>query len=592
MARNLIIDKRLALVPHSPGCYLMKDENGIIIYVGKSKNLKNRLSSYFKSSHTGKTACLVRDIRDFEYILTSSELEALLLEINLIKKHDPKYNILLRDDKTYPYIEITNEKYFRLLVVRNPNIKKTKNNIVFGPYPNVTAARRVVDMINRIYPLKKCKNYEKKECLYYHINECLGYCTKKIDDNVIKEMKTEIISFLNGNHQIVEKKLEKLMQQASEKLQFERALEYRELLDYINIVQEKQKVELDDNLDRDVINYYVKNNYLSVNMLFIRGGKLLDSSNNLFPMIDTVEEELTTFISKFYDKHTITPKEVLVPNIIDKDLLKDVFNISFITPQRGNKKKILDLAYDNALNYYNEQINFLIQDEEKITNSMNELANILKIDNLSRIEIFDNSNLFGNFNVSGMVVFIDGKPAKNEYRKFKITNDVNDDYGTMKEVIYRRYFRVLKDNLVKPDLIIVDGGEGQLNITREVIRSLGLEIPSIGLKKDDKHNTSKIVGLDPMREIDVDKRSDLFFLLTRMQDEVHNFTINYHRQIRSKGSLASILDNIDGIGEVRKNKLLKKYKTISKMKEATDEELREILPNNLIETFKNFIKEF
>jgi len=592
MERNLNIDKKLSLVPHLPGCYLMKDENGIIIYVGKSKNLKNRLSSYFKSTHTGKTACLVRDIKDFEYIITSSELEALLLEINLIKKHDPKYNILLRDDKTYPYIEITNEKYFRLLVVRNPNIKKTKNNIVFGPYPNVTAARKVVDMINRIYPLRKCKNYEKKECLYYHINECLGYCTKNIDDDTMKNMKNEIISFLNGNHQIITKKLENLMQLSSSKLQFEKALEYKELLDYINITLEKQKVELDDNLDRDIINYYEKNNYLSINMLFIRGGKLLDSSNNLFPMIDTLEEELTTFISKFYDKHTIKPKEVLVPDIIDKDLLKEVFNLNFITPKKGEKKKILDLAYDNASNYYNEQINFLIQDEEKTNDSLKELSNILKINNLSRIEIFDNSNLFGNFNVSGMVVFIDGKPAKNEYRKFKITNDVNDDYGTMKEVIYRRYFRVLKDNLKKPDLIIVDGGIGQLNIAREVIDSLGLNIPSIGLKKDDKHNTSTIVGLNPITEINIDKRSNLFFLLTRMQDEVHNFTINYHRQIRSKGSLSSILDNIEGIGEIRKNKLLKKYRTIPKMKEASAKELEEILPNNIAIELKNFLDNY
>jgi len=592
MERNLNIDKKLSLVPHLPGCYLMKDENGIIIYVGKSKNLKNRLSSYFKSTHTGKTACLVRDIKDFEYIITSSELEALLLEINLIKKHDPKYNILLRDDKTYPYIEITNEKYFRLLVVRNPNIKKTKNNIVFGPYPNVTAARKVVDMINRIYPLRKCKNYEKKECLYYHINECLGYCTKNIDDDTMKNMKNEIISFLNGNHQIITKKLENLMQLSSSKLQFEKALEYKELLDYINITLEKQKVELDDNLDRDIINYYEKNNYLSINMLFIRGGKLLDSSNNLFPMIDTLEEELTTFISKFYDKHTIKPKEVLVPDIIDKDLLKEVFNLNFITPKKGEKKKILDLAYDNASNYYNEQINFLIQDEEKTNDSLKELSNILKINNLSRIELFDNSNLFGNFNVSGMVVFIDGKPAKNEYRKFKITNDVNDDYGTMKEVIYRRYFRVLKDNLKKPDLIIVDGGIGQLNIAREVIDSLGLNIPSIGLKKDDKHNTSTIVGLNPITEINIDKRSNLFFLLTRMQDEVHNFTINYHRQIRSKGSLSSILDNIEGIGEIRKNKLLKKYRTIPKMKEASAKELEEILPNNIAIELKNFLDNY
>ena len=584
-----MIDQKLALVPHKPGCYLMKDEYGIIIYVGKSKNLKNRLSSYFKSSHTGKTAMLVRDIRDFEYILTSSELEALLLEINLIKKHDPKYNILLRDDKTYPYIEITNEPVFRLMVIRNPNMKKNRNTKVFGPYPNVTAARRVVNMINRIYPLKKCKYYEKKLCLYYHIDQCLGYCVKDVDKEILAKMRQEIISFLNGNHEIVTNKLKELMEQSSEKLQFEKALEYKELLDYISITLEKQKVELDDNLNRDIIGYYSNKGYLSVQILFIRGGKLLDHSSNIFPMIDTLEEELTTYISKFYDKHKIKPNEVIVDDIIDTEMLSQAFNLKFFTPQKGKKKNMLNLACENAKNYYNEQITLINRDEEKTTKALEELANILNISKLSRIELFDNSNLFGNFNVSGMVVFIDGKPAKNEYRKFKITNDVNDDYGTMREVIYRRYFRVLKDKLTRPDLIIVDGGIGQLHVAREVLKELNLNIPTAGLKKDDKHNTNTLVGLDPIRIINIDKKSNLFLLLTKMQDEVHNYTINYHRQIRSKGSLSSILDNIEGIGEVRKNKLLKKYKTINKMKEANIDELQEILPQHIAILLKEYL---
>lgn len=585
-----MIDEKLALVPHKPGCYLMKDKNNIIIYVGKSKNLKNRLSSYFKSSHTGKTAMLVRDIVTFDYIITSSELEALLLEINLIKKHDPKYNILLRDDKSYPYIEITNEKVFRLVIVRNPNMKKNRNTKLFGPYPNVTAAKKVVDMLNRIYPLRKCRTYEKKVCLYYHIKECLGYCEKDIDDNVINEMKQEIISFFNGNHKIITDKLKILMDNASNKLQFEKALEYKELLDYISITLERQKVELDDNLNRDIIGYYEKNNYLVVAMLFIRGGKLLDHNTNIFPMIDTLEEELITYISKFYDKHKIKPNEVIVPDIVDKDILTKAFDINFFTPQKGKKKKMLDLAIDNAKNYYNEQISIISKDEEASTKSLEELASILNIDKLSRIELFDNSNLFGTFNVSGMVVFIDGKPCKNEYRKFKITNDVNDDYGTMREVIYRRYFRVLKDNLPRPDLIIVDGGIGQLNVAREVLQELNLNIPSAGLKKDDKHNTNTLVGLNPIRTIEVDKRSNLFFLLTKMQDEVHNFTINYHRQIRSKGSISSILDNIEGIGQVRKNKLLKKYRTITNIKKASIEELNQILPNDVSIRLKDILE--
>lgn len=584
-----MIDQKLSLVPHKPGCYLMKDENGIIIYVGKSKNLKNRLSSYFKSSHTGKTAMLVRDICDFEYIITSSELEALLLEINLIKKHDPKYNILLRDDKSYPYIEVTNEKIFRLIVVRNPNIKKRRDTKLFGPYPCTTAAKKVVDMINRIYPLKKCRHYEKKECLYYHINQCLGYCCREVPQDTLDEMKQEIISFLNGNSEIVTKKLNELMLSSSEKLQFERALEYKELLDYINITLEKQKVELDDNLNRDIIGYYTKNNYISIQMLFIRGGKLLDHKSSIYPMIDSAEEELLTYISKFYDKHKIKPSEVIVPDFINKEILSEAFDLKFITPKRGKKRNMLLLACENAENYYNEQITLIERDEQKKTKALRELATLLKMDKLSRIELFDNSNLFGNFNVSGMVVFIDGEPAKNEYRKFKITSDVNDDYGTMREVIYRRYFRVLKDKLKRPDLIIVDGGIGQLNVAREVLRELNLDIKTAGLKKDDKHNTNTLVGLDPIEEIKIDKKSPLFLMLTKMQDEVHNYTISYHRQIRSKGSLASILDNIEGIGEVRKNKLLKKYKTISKMKEASLEDLEEILPIEIAKNFKKYL---
>ena len=586
-----MIEEKLTLVPHKPGCYLMKDKNGIIIYVGKSKNLKNRLTSYFKQNHTGKTAMLVRDIYDFEYIITSSELEALLLEINLIKKHDPKYNILLRDDKTYPYIEVTNDKVFRLIVVRNPNLKKNRNTKLFGPYPNVTAARRVVDMINRIYPLRKCRNYEKKVCLYYHIGECLGYCVKDIDNEVLSNMKQEIISFLNGNNTYITKKLENLMQTYSSKLQFEKAKEYKELLDYINITLEKQKVELDDNLNRDIIGYYEKNNYLSIAILFIRGGKLLDHKSDIYPMIDSKEEEITTYISKFYDKHKIKPNEVIVPDFINTELLNKAFDINFFIPQKGKKKKMLSLACENAKNYYNEQITLISRNELILEESLEELKEKLKLNKLNRIELFDNAHLFGSFNVSGMVVFVDGKERKNEYRKYKITNDKNDDYGTMREVIYRRYFRVLKDKLEKPDLIIVDGGTGQVNVAREVINELNLNIPVAGLKKDDKHNTSILIGLDPLQEIIIDKKSNLFLLLTKMQNEVHNFTINYHRQIRSKGSLTSILDNIEGIGTVRKKKLLKKYHTFSKIKEAPIEELIEILPESTIIELKNILSE-
>lgn len=583
--------EELSLVPHLPGCYLMKNKDNIVIYVGKSKNLKNRLSSYFNREHTGKTMMLVREIDHFEYIVTNTEMESLLLEINLIKKYTPKYNILYRDDKSYPYIELTDEKVPRLRIIRRINVKKIKNNL-FGPYPNVGAARRVVEILNRVYPLRKCNTYEKRECLYYHIGECLGYCTKNIDEEIIKEMKTEIISFLNGNTKVLTNKLKEKMNKYSNNMEYEKALEYKELLNYINITTEKQKVDLDDRVNIDVVGYYSKDNYISIQILFIRGGKLLDRNRNIFPMVGDEEEELSNYLLNFYSKNVSNPKEILVPDNIDTNTFSELFNIKFITPIKGEKKRILSLAEDNARIYYEEQMTYIKRDEDKITNAINELKEKLNIPSADRIELFDNSNLFGSFNVSGMVVFKMGKPSKNDYRKYKITNDVNDDYGTMKEVIYRRYFKVLKENLEMPDLIIVDGGIGQINVAREVISSLGLKIEVCGLKKDDTHSTNMLLGKDPLEEIKIDKQSDLFLLLTKMQDEVHNFTISYHKNIRSKGALSSVLDNIEGIGEVRKNKLLKKYKTISKMKEAPLEELEEILPKDIAVSFKDFLQEY
>lgn len=583
--------EELSLVPHLPGCYLMKNKDNIVIYVGKSKNLKNRLSSYFNREHTGKTMMLVREIDHFEYIVTNTEMESLLLEINLIKKYTPKYNILYRDDKSYPYIELTDEKVPRLRIIRRINVKKIKNNF-FGPYPNVGAARRVVEILNRVYPLRKCNTYEKRECLYYHIGECLGYCTKNIDEEIIKEMKTEIISFLNGNTKVLTNKLKEKMNKYSNNMEYEKALEYKELLNYINITTEKQKVDLDDRVNIDVVGYYSKDNYISIQILFIRGGKLLDRNRNIFPMVGDEEEELSNYLLNFYSKNVSNTKEILVPNNIDTNTFSELFNIKFITPIKGEKKRILSLAEDNARIYYEEQMTYIKRDEDKITNALNELKEKLNIPSTDRIELFDNSNLFGSFNVSGMVVFKMGKPSKNDYRKYKITNDVNDDYGTMKEVIYRRYFKALKENTELPDLIIVDGGIGQINVAREVISSLGLKIEVCGLKKDDTHSTNMLLGKDPLEEIKIDKQSDLFLLLTKMQDEVHNFTINYHKNIRSKGALSSVLDNIEGIGEVRKNKLLKKYKTISKMKEASLEELEEILPKDIAVSFKDFLQEY
>ncbi len=583
---------KLKLVPNKPGCYLMKNSDGVIIYVGKAKKLRNRLSSYFRGKHTGKTAKLVSEIADFEYMVVGSEKESLILELNLIKKYDPKYNILLRDDKSYPYIELTNEKVPRLLIVRNLNRKKKHNLRLYGPYPNVSAARETVNLLNRMYPLRKCRIYPKEPCLYYHIHQCLGYCVFDIDGYRIKEMEDEIIKFLKGDHSLITDRIKTEMINESEKLNYEKAKELKELLDYINITLAKQKVEINDDINRDIFGYYVNNDYISIQVFFIRGGKIVERHSKIMPLIDELTNELTRYIANFYEKDVLLPKEILVPDLVDAELLASHLEINVKIPIRGIKHKLVEMANNNAKIALEEKIELVKKEEEKTSGANTELMKLLKLKSLDRIEIFDNSNLFGSFNVSGMVTFIDGRPSKNDYRKFKITLDKNDDYGAMREVIYRRYFKVLKDNLVKPNLIIVDGGIGQINIAREVIGSLNLDIPVVGLKKDEYHRTSSLLAFDPIQEIPIEKRSNLFYYLERIQDEVHNFTINYHKQIRSKGTLESILDNIEGIGIKRKNELLKKYKTITKLKELSIDELSEILPhkvaNNLLEFLKNY----
>lgn len=578
--------EKLKLVPHKPGCYLMKNADGVIIYVGKAKDLKNRLNSYFHSSHTGKTARLVSEIADFDYIVVSSETESLILEINLIKKHDPKFNILLRDDKTYPYIELTMEKVPRLLIVRNAHKKKKKTRL-FGPYPNVYAARKVVNLLNRLYPLRKCQTYQKRPCLYFHIGQCLGYCANDVPREKIEAMEKDIVSFLKGNQDVVTDKLKKEIEKESEVLHFEKALELKNLLDDINVILVKQKIEVNDNVDRDIFGYFSDGNYLSVFVFFVRGSKIAGHHHQIIPLIDDEAEELTRYIAKFYDK-AIIPKEVLVPKIADSNLLSDYFKVKVKVPEKGVKKKLVDMASDNAKKQLEDEYDLVIKTEERTIQANEELKKVLGLDKLDRIELFDNAHLFGTYNVSGMVLFIDGIPAKNEYRKFKISVDKNDDYGTMREVIYRRYFRVLKDNLVRPDLIIVDGSIGQMNAAKEVLDSLGMNINLVGLKKDDKHSTKALVTFDG--EIPIEKRSNLFHYLERMQDEVHNFTINYHRQIRSKGLYASILDDIPGIGKERKKELLKKYKTTENIKKQSVEELSSVLPKKIAIELKNILE--
>ncbi len=582
------IKEKLSLLPMLPGCYLMKNKDGNIIYIGKAKKLKNRVSSYFRGTHTGKTAKLVSEICDFEYITVNTEMESLILENNLIKKYNPKYNILLKDDKTYPYIELTDDKVPRLKIVRVLTKNKNQKHL-YGPYPNVTAARNVVNLLNRMYPIRKCNTYQDKPCLYYHIGQCLGYCTHSVEQEQINNMRDDIIKFLNGDHSLITNKIKEEMQIFSDNLQFEKALELKKLLDYITITLAHQQVESKDNVDRDVFGYYIEKGYLSIQIFFIRGSKIVERHSKIIPLIDDVNSVLTSYIANFYQR-VITPKEILIPEVVDENVLSQYLNTNVKVPRKGDKYKLVTLANNNAEIALQENFELIKRDESKTSEANEELRKLLGLNKLDRIDIFDNAHLFGTYNVSGMVVFIDGKPVKNEYRKYKISVDQNDDYGTMREVIYRRYFRVLKDNLIRPDVIVVDGGLGQIGVAEGVIHSLGMDILVVGLKKDDRHATNKL--LTSKQEYDIDRRSNLFYLLERMQDEVHEFTINYHKQIRSKGSLSSVLDNVEGIGSKRKKQLLKKYHTINSMKEAGYEELKKILPLNVANNLYEFLNEY
>ena len=580
--------EKLSLVPTKPGSYQMKNKDGVIIYVGKAKNLQRRLRSYFTRTVTGKTKMLVEDIDDFEYIVTSSELESLILEITLIKKYDPKYNILLRDDKSYPYIELTNDKYPTLKVVRNVKRKKNKNYL-YGPYPNVSAARNIVNMINRVYPLRKCDPIKKDLCLYYHINECLGYCKKNIPEETIESMKKEIITFLKGDASLISKKIKDEMEKSSNNLNFEKALELKKMLEDIDVVLNKQKIDLNNNYNFDLVNYYVDNNYLSIEIFFIRNGLLFGRHNEIINSLEDTENEVLEYLIKFYDR-SLLPHELLIPDSLDKELLSNYFNIKVTTPSRGKLKSLLDLCLENAKEQLSLKEETLKKDDDEREKALEELKNLLGLKELHRMESFDNSHLFGTFYVGGMVVFDDFLPNKDLYRKYKISTDVKDDLSAMKEVIYRRYFKTIMEESYKPDLIVMDGGKTQVAVCKEVLNSLNLYIPVIGLVKDKKHRTSYIIN-ENYDILDIDKESKVFLFLTRIQEEVHRFAITYHRSIKSKGALSSILDVVPGIGEVRKKELLKTFGSLKKMKNATVEELSKIVSKDVAEKLYEYLKE-
>jgi len=573
---NKLIQSKLELLPTSPGCYIHKDKNGAIIYVGKAKNLRNRVRSYFRGSHDTKTEALVSEIEDFEFIVTESNIEALLLEINLIKENKPKYNIMLKDDKSYPFIKITNETYPRLIITRQ--VKKD-GGLYFGPYPDVGAANEIKRLLDRLFPFRKCTNPPEKVCFYYHLGQCKAHTICQVDSQYFKELAQEVAAFLKGQDDQIIEDLRGKMAGAAQAMEFEKAAEYRDLIQSIGTLRTKQRVMAKDLQNRDVFGYYVDKGWMCVQVFFVRQGKLIERDVNLFPYYNDPDEDFLTYIGQFYqEKSHLKPNEILIPADIDEEAVRALVDTKVLKPQRGEKKQLVNLAIKNARVSLQQKFDLLEKSIEKTQGAIENLGQLLNIPTPVRIESFDNSNIMGTSPVSAMVVFVNGKPSKKDYRKYKIKTVVGpDDYASMREVIKRRYSRVIRDGLTPPDLIVIDGGQGQVNIAKEVIQEqLGLDIPIAGLQKNDKHQTHELLFGDPLQVVELSRNSQEFFLLQRIQDEVHRFAITFHRQLRSKNSFSSQLDGIEGLGPKRKQNLMKHFKSLTKIKEASVDQIVEV----------------
>ncbi|HEL1119285.1 excinuclease ABC subunit UvrC [Streptococcus equi] len=581
---NELIKHKLELLPDSPGCYLHKDKAGTIIYVGKAKNLRNRVRSYFRGSHDTKTALLVSEIADFEFIVTGSNTEALLLEINLIQENMPKYNIKLKDDKSYPFIKITNEPFPRLLITRQ--IKKN-DGLYFGPYPDAYTATEVKKLLDRIFPFKKCKNPVNKVCFYYHLGQCQAHTICHTDKAYWDSLVADVKQFLNGKDDKIIDDLRSKMLEASHNQEFERAAEYRDLISGIATMRTKQRVMSKDLQDRDIFGYFVDKGWMCVQVFFVRQGKLIQRDVNMFPYYNEAEEDFLTYVGQFYsDQRHLIPKEVFIPETIDETLVAAIVPARIVKPQRGEKKQLVALATKNARVSLQQKFDLLEKDLRKTSGAIEHLGQLLGIEKPVRIEAFDNSNIQGTSPVAAMVVFVDGKPSKKDYRKFKIKTVIGpDDYASMREVIYRRYSRVKHEGLQAPDLIIVDGGQGQVKAARDVIEhQLGLSIPVAGLQKNDKHQTHELLFGNPLAVVELPRNSEEFFLLHRIQDEVHRFAITFHRQVRSKNAFSSKLDHIAGLGPKRKQLLLKRFKSMTALEQASLEEIQQLgIPKTVAE---------
>lgn len=571
MAISELLKNKLALLPDQPGCYIMKDKKGKTLYVGKAKVLKNRVRSYFHGVHDNKTTRLVSKIYDFEFIVTGSEKEALLLEINLIKKNHPPFNIMFMDDKSYPYIVMSKEPFFTVRMTRQ--IRRSIDE-VFGPYPSAQSCFDIVRLINRIFPVRKCKSMPKTPCLYYHMHQCLGPCFQTIDLKQNEEMRKQIRRFLQGDPGWIRKQVQEEMERASQTMAFERAQEYYEILQSIDHVMEKQTIDLKDRKVRDVFGFYADKGYISLQGFFLRSGQIIERTFTIQELYEEPMDAFLSFIVQYYQENMI-PTEILVPEGTPVEVLEDVLDCHVRIPQRGTKRSLVEMVLKNAKQAHDQKFELTLRKDQDLQ-AANAKLNSIFDKPIHTVEIFDNSHIQGAFNVSGLVVYEDGKPDKSQYRHYKL-DTYRSDVDSMKEVLYRRYFRLLSEEKPMPDLLLVDGGAQQIQAAKAIKEGLGLDLCIAGLVKDERHTTRALMNED-LQEIPLDKKEPLFFLLTRMQDEVHRYVITYHRKLRSQSMTRSALDMVEGIGPKRKKELLRKFKSMKQIKAASIEELETVLP--------------
>lgn len=570
------INQKLAILPELPGCYIMRNKDNDIIYIGKAKNLRSRVKSYFHSKHEGKTALLVADIDHFEIIVTKTDKESLLLEINLIKQYQPKYNIKLKQGTMYPYLKITNEKDPQLIIT---SIVEDDGGVYFGPYPNVYAASETQQFIQKVYPLRKCNKGQKRACLYYHMGQCIGCCDHEVPRETYDEQIKRISHFLNGDVKEIKQNLVTKMQAAANDMNFEQAAEYRDQIRYIEATVEKQTIMSRDYTNRDVFAFHMDKGWISIQVFLLRQSTVIKREAALFPSYGNPEEELLSFIMQFYqEQNHILPKEILVPEGVDVDLLAEALDIKVHVPKRGSKKSILDLAITNSELALTEKFMLIERSKNKTVGAIQELSEALGLNYLETIESFDHSNIQGTNPVSAMVVYKDGQPDRKSYRKYKVkTVEGANEFATTQEVIRRRYSRLLRERKPLPDLILMDGGKVQIRAAKEVLEDeLGIHIPIAGMVKNKKHKTASLMYGDDNDVIDLDPRSQAFHLVQRIQDEVHRFAITFHRQIRGKNSFSSLLDDIDGVGPKTRTKVLRHFKTMTNIRQASIDDIKKL----------------